>query len=119
MRAAAAAGVGVESVVTPGAAADPTGGPRNPAARQQARSLGSRRREPGPVLELRRAGAATVLRPRQRTAAAAAAGAPPLCAVSDGVRLRGHGEARADPGPRPTLRPQIQRPLHRCSHYKS
>lgn len=38
-----------------------------------------------------------------------AAGAPPLCAVSDGVRLRDHGEARADPGPRPAHRPQIQR----------
>lgn len=103
VRVAAAAGVGLSQFVTPGAA-DPTGGPRDPRP-------GSRRGASGvvslaPVPELRGAGAATVPRPRQRTAAA---GAPPLCAVSYGVRLRGHGEARADPGPRPSFRPQIQR----------
>lgn len=46
--------------MTPGAA-DPTGGPPDPAAEQQARSFGTR--EPGPVLELRRARAATVVLP--------------------------------------------------------
>lgn len=103
MRVAAAAGVGLSQFVTPGAA-DPTGGPRDP--RPGSRSGASGVVSLAPVPELRGAGAATVPRPRQRTAAA---GAPPLCAVSYGVRLRGHGEARADPGPRPSFRPQIQR----------
>lgn len=35
--------------------------------------------------------------------------APALRCLSDGVHLWGHGEARADPGPRPSHRPQIQR----------